>query len=315
MKALAIDLGGTHIGCAIVEDTEIIAHKSIPSGQAHSLTMSLPEIELTLRELLVKTHVKMNECAGVVMGFPGIVNTHTTTVLATLRKYDDAPRLDLPAHYQRSFGLPFHIENDARMALLGEHYAGAARGCGDVVLMILGTGIGTATMIQGQLLRGAHAQAGILGGHLPLNLDGRECVCGNLGCAESESSGWSLPLIAKTWTTFSTSSLASGRDIDFGYVFAEASKGDFVARAIQDHCLRVWAMNAVALIHAYDPKVIVVAGGVLRGGRHQVVSMMQEYVARYAWTPWGKVEIRAAQSGENAVLMGAIPLIRERQGA
>lgn len=315
MKALSIDLGGTHIGCAVVEDTEVLAYKSISSGDALSLTTSLPKIEQIMRDLLLEAHVEPSECAGVVMGFPGIVDTSTGAIFSTLRKYDDAPRLDLAAYCRHSFNLPFRIENDARMALLGEHYAGVAQGCNDVVMMILGTGIGTAAMMQNQMLRGTHAQAGCLGGHLPLNLEGRQCVCGNWGCAESEASGWSLPLIAKTWTDFSVSSLSSGPEIDFGRLFAEAFKGDAVAQAIRDHCLQVWSMNAVAMIHAYDPELLVVAGGVLRVGNQQIISFIQEYVARYAWTPWGKVKVRAAQSGDHAVLLGAIPLIRERRNA
>jgi glucokinase len=315
MKALSIDLGGTHIGCAVVEDTKILAYSSISYGNALNLAPVLPEIEQTLRNLLLETNVKSSKCAGVVMGFPGIVDTHTGVILSTLRKYEDAPRLNLAAEYQRSFGLPFRIENDARMALLGEHYAGAAQGCGNSVMMILGTGIGTAAMIKGQVLRGAHAQAGCLGGHMPLNLDGRQCICGNLGCAESEASGWSLPLIAKAWTGFSTSSLPTERNIDYGNLFAAAGKGDTVAQAIRDHCLRVWAMNAVALIHAYDPEVVVVAGGVLRSNREQTISFIQDYVAKHAWTSWGKVAVRATQCGVQAVLLGAIPLIRERRSA
>jgi glucokinase len=313
MKVLSIDLGGTHIGCAVVEQTDVLAYKSISSDNARSLATVLPEIEQTLRDLLLEASVKSSKCAGIVMGFPGIVDTNTGVILSTLKKYGDAPRLNLAAKYRQSFDLPFRIENDARMALLGEHYAGAAQGCGNVVMMILGTGIGTAAMIKGQVLRGAHAQAGILGGHLPLKPDGRQCVCGNLGCAESEASGWSLPLVAKAWIGFSSSSLAGGRKIDFGYLFAEASKGDTVAQAIRDHCLQVWAMNAVALIHAYDPEVVVVAGGVLRSNREQTISFIQEYVAKHAWTSWGKVAVRATQCGVQAVLLGAIPLIRERR--
>jgi glucokinase len=315
MKALSIDLGGTHIGCAVVEEAEVLAYRSIPCGKAQSLAAMLPDIDQTLRELLLEANVKSSKCAGVVMGFPGIVDTCTGVILSTLKKYDDAPRLNLAAKYQRSFGLPFRIENDARMALLGEHYAGAAQGCTNVVMMSLGTGIGTAAMIKGQVLRGAHAQAGILGGHLPLGLGGRQCVCGNLGCAESEASGWSLPLVAKAWTGFSNSSLADGRKIDFGCLFAAAAKGDTVAQAIRDHCLQVWAMNAVALVHAYDPDVVVIGGGVLKSNREQTISFVQKYVAKHAWTSWGKVAVRATQCGVQAVLLGAIPLIRERRSA
>jgi glucokinase len=315
MRALSIDLGGSHIGCAVVEETEVLGYSSIPIDDVRSLAAALPEIEQTLRDLLLEANVKANKCSGVVMGFPGIVDTWSGTIHSTLRKYDDAPRQNLAARFQRSFGLPFRIENDARMALLGEHEAGAARSCGNVVMMILGTGIGTAAMIKGQVLRGAHGQAGILGGHLPLNLAGRQCVCGNLGCAESEASGWSMPLIAKAWTGFSSSSLSSRRKIDFGSLFTAATKGDAVAQAIRDHCLHVWAMNAVALIHAYDPEVIVVAGGILQSNREQTISFIQKYVAKHAWTSWGKVTVRATQCGVQAVLLGAIPLIRERRSA
>ena len=59
------------------------------------------------------------------------------------------------------------------MALLGERYAGAARGYDDVVMITLGTGVGGAAMIEGKLLRGKHAQAGCLGGHLPAKVGGR----------------------------------------------------------------------------------------------------------------------------------------------
>ena len=315
MRALSIDLGGTHIGCAVVEETRVLAYSSVPISNIHSLATALPEIEKTLHQLLLEVNVKSNKCAGIVMGFPGIVDTCSGAILSTLEKYDDAPRLNLAARFQRSFGLPFRIENDARLALLGEHYAGVGQRFANVVMMILGTGIGTAAMIKGQVLRGVHGQAGILGGHFQLTPGGRQCVCGNLGCAESEASGWSMPLIAKAWTGFSASSLASRRKIDFGSLFAAASRGDAVAQAIRDHCFQVWARNAVALIHAYDPEMVVVAGGILQSNREQTVSFIQKYVAKHAWTSWGKVPVRATQCGVQAVLLGAIPLIRERRSA
>jgi glucokinase len=250
-----------------------------------------------------------------VIGFPGIVDTHACKILSTLRKYDDAPRLDLSAWSQQTFGLPLRIENDARMALLGEQYAGAAAGCADVVMITLGTGIGGAAMIQGRLLRGAHAQAGSLGGHLPVNFHGRPCACGNIGCAESEASGWALPLLARSWQNFSASSIALLPEIDFKALFCEAQKGDAVALEIRDHCLLVWAVNTVALVHAYDPEMVVLGGGVLRDDAAKVVEAVLNYVTRHAWTPWGKVRVLQAQLGNNAALLGAIPLLQERSSA
>jgi glucokinase len=91
--------------------------------------------------------------------------------------------IDLAEWFIENVGLPARIENDARMALLGESYAGAARGFTDVVMMTLGTGIGGVAMIEGKLLRGKHAQAGCLGGHIPAVFNGRPCTCGAIGCA------------------------------------------------------------------------------------------------------------------------------------
>ena len=212
---------------------------------------------------------------------------------------------------RETLGLPLRIENDARLALLGECYGGAARGFRDVVMMTLGTGIGGVAMIEGKLLRGKHAQAGCLGGHIPVLFDGRHCTCGAIGCAEAEASGWSLPGIIRDTPGFSGSSLAACSQLGFKQLFEEARRGDNVALAVRDRCLNIWAVDTVALIHAYDPEVIVIGGGVMESA-HIILPYIESYVHKYAWTPWGKVRIRPAQLANNAALVGAVPLISER---
>jgi glucokinase len=176
-------------------------------------------------------------------------------------------------------------------------------------MVTLGTGIGGAAMIGGHLLRGRHFQAGCLGGHLPVRLGGRPCTCGALGCAESEASGWALPIIVKDWPGIAASTLNSG-EVDFERLFEQATSGDTVALKVREHCLRVWSANAVALIHAYDPEILVYGGGVMRSAS-SILPSIQEYVARYAWTPWGKVQVKCAELGNNAGIMGAVPLFKE----
>src|SRR5439155_23768344 len=116
--------------------------------------------------------------------------------------------MELATWSRDTFGLRLCIENDARMALLGESYEGAARGFSDVVMMTLGTGIGGVTMIEGKLLRGKHSQAGCIGGHFPVLFSGRPCSCGGIGCAEAEASGWSLPAVVNDWPGIASSALA-----------------------------------------------------------------------------------------------------------
>ncbi len=248
------------------------------------------------------------------MGFPCIVDTSENRVLSVLKKYEDAIDIDLSEWCRSRLDLDLRIENDARMALLGEQYAGAGRDEEDLVMMTLGTGIGTAALIQGRLLRGSHFHAACLGGHLTVNIDGRSCPCGNVGCAESEASGWALPFIASEWPGFESSSLAGIPTIGFFDLFAHAKAGDRVAVEIRDHCLNVWAAAAVSLIHAYDPTALILGGGVM-GSAEQIVPAIQAYVDRHVWSSWGKPQVRAAELGNKAALLGAIPLLTEESRA
>lgn len=308
MKALAIDLGGAHATLALIEDRTIVGTEDLALDRARGLGHVLPLFVNTFKTLMHRLGGSIRSCDGLAFSFCGLADSRTGRVLSTNKKYDDAMSLDLPAWCQCEFGIPFRLENDARMALLGEVYAGAARGCEDVVMITLGTGIGGAAMMDSHLVRGKHAQGGCLGGHIPVMLGGRPCTCGAVGCMEAEASGWALPLIARQWPGFAESALACESEVNFGTVFKFAEKNDAVARGIRDHCLHVWAVGAVGLIHAYDPEVVVMGGGVMRSA-DIIIPFVQNYVVKHAWTPWGKVKVKPAALGNHAGLLGAVPLL------
>src|SRR5215813_5417713 len=309
MKAIAIDLGGTHATVAVVERVRMLALEEISLDRLQGLAPALPLLAESIRTVLAQRSLTIGEFAGLVLSFCGLADVNTGRVVSTNKKYDDATALDLPGWCRQEFGLPFLIENDARMALLGEWYAGAARGTDDVVMITLGTGIGGAAMMNGSLIRGKHLQGGCLGGHLPVLFTGRECTCGAIGCAEAEASGWSLPLIAKEWPGFANSELAKVDDLNFRALFASAARDDKVAVAVRDRCLKVWAAGAVGLIHAYDPEKIVIGGGVMCSA-DVIIPAIQDHVAKHSWTPWGTVQVVAAELGNYAGLLGAVPLLR-----
>jgi glucokinase len=308
LKALAIDLGGSHATCAIVENRSILASDVISADGAGNLADLLSRAAQTFFRLAETAAVPLRDCEGIAIGFPGLVSTRDTRVISTNAKYEDAPRLDLSAWGRESLGLALRIENDARMALLGEVYAGAAQGFTEVVMMTLGTGIGGVAMMEGKLVRGKHSQAGCLGGHIPVLFSGRSCTCGGLGCAEAEASGWALPLVFKEWPGARASSLAKYSRLGFKELFEEAANGDSVAVQIRDRCLKVWCADAVAMIHAYDPEIIVMGGGVMKSA-HLIIPAIQLHVQKYAWTPWGKVEVRPAALANHAAILGAVPLL------
>jgi len=308
VNALAVDLGGSHAACAVVAEREIVAVERVSLEAARGLEGALPEIASALRRAASLAGVPLSACTGLAFGFCGLVDTAAGRVLSTNAKYDDAPGLDLPRWCRESFGLRFRIENDARLALLGERHAGAAQGTDDAVMMTLGTGIGGVAMIGGRLLRGKHFQAGVLGGHLVADFEGRPCTCGGVGCVEAEASTWALPAVCRATPGFGTSALARREPLGFEVLFACAAEGDRVAAAVRDRCLRVWAAGAVAMLHAWDPEVLVIGGGVMRNAE-AVLPAIEAHVHRHAWTPWGKVVVRAAALGDRAALVGAVPLL------
>lgn len=307
LTGIAIDLGGSHAACAIVRGNAIVASRSLQADRASGFARMLPALKRAVFELLQVAEIKRVDCAGVVLGFCGIVSPRDKRVLATNEKYDDATGLDMSTWFDDAFGLPLLLENDARLALLGEHRFGAARGTRDAVMITLGTGVGGAALLDGRLLQSQHGLAGAIGGHLPVVLNGRRCSCGNRGCGDAEASTASLPGIYREFAGEAAGSL-TGRTFGFAELFDAIEEGDKPALATLEHCLQVWSALTVALIHAYDPEVVVYGGSVLKRA-DEILPRIQEYVDAHAWTSGRKVPLRCAVLGSDAALLGAIPLM------
>jgi glucokinase len=292
----------------VVRDGTIVANRNLFVDGAAGLAPLLPALSETLIDLLRTAHIERTDCAAVVLGFCGIVNAREKRVLATNGKFDDATDLDLRSLFETSLGVPFYIENDARLALLGEHRFGAARGVHDAVMVTLGSGIGGAALLNGRLLESQHGLAGTIGGHIPVVLGGRRCSCGNSGCAEAEGSTSFLTEIYREQPGGAAGALSSRKAIGFAEIFEAIEAEDRPAIAALEHCIRVWSALTVALIHAYDPEVVVFGGSVLKQAG-KILPRLQDYVNANAWTPGRKVPLRAAALGANAALLGAVPLV------
>jgi glucokinase len=305
---IAIDLGGGHVTCALVDDHQVRRKATIVIREAR-LEPTLDVLEQLARRLLDEEGAAAPDCAGVALAFPGVVDGDRGSVLATPHeKFEDALECDLPAWSGRTFGLPLSIENDARLALLGEWWCGAATGFEDVVMVTLGTGIGGAAMTGGRLLVSRNRRAGSIGGHLPVTLAGRRCICGGHGCAEAEASTWALPAICAEQPGFGSSSLAAEREIDFRTLFEHYDAGDRVSAAVLDHCCRVWGTLAVTLAHAYDPELLVFGGAVMSRG-DEILPRIRAQVEGRAGTFGRTVPIARAALADDASLYGAIPLL------
>jgi glucokinase len=313
MTALACDLGGTRLKIGLVRDRRVLAHATEPANAKQGLARQLPALKAAWLRLLQEQGLDLADCSGVSVSFPSLMNPATGRVLDEFGKFPDAPEVDLRAWALKEFGLPLAIDNDARMALIGEWRAGAGRGIDNLAMITLGTGLGTGAIIEGKVLRGTHGQAGVLGGHATVRYGGRACGCGNIGCAEAEASTAVLCNMVAGSRAFDTSSLRNAATLNYGLIFKHAAAGDDCAIALRDHSLRVWSALAVNLIHAYDPEMLILGGGIM-GSAGIILPAISSYVARHAHTPWGKVRVVASELGDRAALVAAEWLLAEQSG-
>jgi glucokinase len=304
VNSLVVDVGGTRIKAGVLQDAALVAQQSIDANASQGLAAQLPRIVTVLESLCRDAGIAVEDCAALAVAFPGLIDASTQRIRdAAFGKYADAAQLDLPRWSQDTLGLQLLLENDARMALLGEWRAGAGRGSDDLVMVTLGTGLGTAVLVTGLMMQGKHGQAGILGGHLTIQHDGRLCACGNLGCAEAEASTSVLPILAAQAEGFTESPLCRSSTIDYATVLQLAHAGDPCSMRLRHRSLRVWSSMIVNLVHAYDPERVIVGGGVMAANVDFLDELTELVLARVN-TPWGRVELVPGQLADQAALFG-----------
>ncbi len=301
MPVIALDLGGTRIKFGLVENGQLLASANVAVPSSDSFAAVLPVIEKQVGDMLAQTGSKTLD--GIGMAFPTIVDSDQMRLLYKYVKYNDANDLDLVAWAKEKWGAPLVMENDARAALVGEWQYGAGKGMDNLVMVTIGTGVGSAALINGRLLKGSHYLAGNLGGHQNIRFDGVRCNCGNVGCLESEASSWALPAAIQRDARFSESPFAHAEKPDYETVFRLAAGGEPFSRSMRDRSLEVWAAGILNLVYAYDPERVVIGGGVMHSA-DVILPFIQNKINRAAWLPESAVEVVAAQQPDWAGVLG-----------
>lgn len=306
MLVLCIDFGGTAIKLGLLDGSRARATRAIPTtGSTLDLTNVRDAVDDMLRDLSSLSAGEEARIDGVGIAVPGIVDQQRGSLVAAHEKYVYAIDMDLRAWAEEQFDAPAVIENDARAALLGEVRYGQAVGERDAVLIILGSGIGTAALIDGRLFRGVHDHGGVLGGHVTIELDGPKCRCGNVGCAEAVASTWALERVVREHPLLSTSPWWRER-LDRGSVELKDlldSPEDVVSRDILDRFLRAWGAAIVGLCHSYDPNLVIVSGGVMRSA-DAILPALTTYVDEHLWSSSHRPRFVTSTVPEHSVLIG-----------
>ena len=248
---IGLDVGGTKILAGVVDgDDTVIEVRTVETPGRQNLPGVVEDrIVQVVGELRSGREVR-----AVGVGAAGFVGRDGTVRFAPHVSWRDEP---LQRRLTERLGLPVVVDNDANVTALAELEVGAVRGARDAVVVTLGTGIGGAVVMDGDVRRGAVGLAGEFG-HIQLVPEGRPCPCGLNGCWEQYCSGTALRRAAREHGA------AAGTDGPDVTAAAEAGT-DWALRAFEE--VGGWLGVGVAgLCSALDPEVVVVGGGLSDGG-------------------------------------------------
>ena len=310
MYRIGIDLGGTNIAVGVVNEAyQITAQHSVPTGASRPSDAVIGDMIGAVENVLHKAGLSISDCASIGIGAPGTCDSLRGEVVRAYNlQWFHVPVCELLHQY---FAIPVRLSNDANCAALAESVAGAGRGCRNLVLITLGTGVGGGIILDGKIQAGMRS-AGAELGHILLVLDGEPCTCGRRGCWEAYASATALirqTIQAGKGHPESLLAQIPAENVTGRTVFDAADRGDLTAQKVIDRYCVYIAAGFTDLVNALAPEMILLGGGISRQGE-RILQPIRDYVADHCF---GQQEgaipvIAAAQLGSEAGIIGAAAL-------
>jgi glucokinase len=218
-----------------------------------------------------------------------------------------------------ALGRPVHVENDANAAALGERRFGAGRGVANLVYLTVSTGIGGGVIVDGTLYRGENGNAGELG-HIAIAYDGRPCHCGGHGCLEAYASGTNIAVRAREALVSEEPSAlldiaGTPERITAATVTEAVRLGDAVAIRVWDETTTILAAGVASVIHAFNPRLVIVGGGVTRAGDVLFEPLRRKALGRAMVALAEVVDIVPAELADRTGVVGAAAVALDREAA
>jgi len=247
------------------------------------------------------------------VGIPGLVNRETDRVLVS----SDLPSVvssDFHSQLMKETGLRVELENDANAAAYGEYKVGVGSDSRNMFYITIGEGIGGALILDDKLWIGASGCAGEIG-HITIDPEGIECVCGNTGCLETVASAPNIVRRANERldrdSTSSLSRLAMNKDFTAADMAREATNGDDFSLMMIERTGKYIGTAVASVINLLSIELIVLGGGVMEAG-DLILKPIIEEARRRAFQPcFETTKIAATKLGADAVAIGAALLARD----
>ena len=307
MYYIGIDVGGTNLKAGLVDESyRIVATKKMPLEFKSMEQMGETLAQMALA-LVSESGISREEVACVGMGFPGPVDNKAGVVIKTV----NIPIRFMPVAeiFHRYWDVPVYLGNDADCAALGEYYHYENKDIESLILVTLGTGIGTGIILNGKIHSGINGCAGE-GGHIVIVADGEPCTCGRRGCLEAYASVTALINQTKAAMEAHPESMMNEYAARNGKVngrtsFECARAGDPAAIAVRDRYIEFVAEGICSIVNILQPEILSIGGGISREGE-TLLAPIKAYFAHNDYNKhMKKTDIRIAKLFGDAGIVGA----------
>ena len=307
-KIVGIDIGGTKISGAIIENGHIIS--DIIKEKTPFCTKEILQTVFDIIERLQKIY----GIDAIAIATAGTVNNENSKVIGSTGNLPkDYSSTEFKKIFEERYKIPFLIENDANAAAFAEYKTGAAKGSQNSITVTLGTGVGGGIIIDGKLLKGKTGAAGEIG-HIVLGIEeNRPCTCGFYNCFEAYASGSgfkkTIQELSKIRPEFKNSILANTdyNELSTYEVIVGYKKGDVFCKIAYETWEKHLIIGLISLANIFDTDNIVISGGLSAEVNYKKVE--KEINEKIVTSP---IKLFQAKAGNYAGMIGAALLLEEK---
>jgi len=306
-KFAGIEVAMTTMRGVVISETGQAIDSRESSYEPENLVSSITALTEGLRQT--------SDLQAVGLAIPGLVNRETDRVLFSTG-LPFAAQNHIHADLTQATGLRFELENDANAAAYGEYKAGAGRDARDIFYLGIGDAIGGAIILNGTLWTGTSGCAGEIG-HITIDPDGAECVCGNVGCLETVASGPNIVRRARERlnrdSTSSLSRLAMQESFTAGDLALEARNGDDFSTMMLERTGRSIGIAVASMINLLSIERIILGGTIMEAGDLILQPIVAEARKRSFQPCFEATRIVPAELGQDGIAIGAALLARDAE--
>ena len=309
-----VDLGGTTVKIAYFDENGTMLDKwEIPTVTENKGERILPDIADAVNGYIEEKKLQRETLLGIGIGVPGpVIGNGIVKVCDNL----GWGTVDVRGILSGLTGLPVSVGNDANVAALGESWKGGGRGCRNLVLVTLGTGVGGGIVVDGKQVCGVFGAGGEIG-HMVIAPEEKEyCNCGKRGCVEQYCSATGIVRVAKRHLAAGDvdSSLRKLDKLTAKDVFDAANAGDALAQAALDQVYDYMGQFLANIGCVVDPEVFVFGGGVSKAGQPLLEGARRAF-DKYVYHASVDVRFALASLGNDAGAYGAFRLVKDEFGS